>query len=152
MQRKWFGLAAGLAALGLGMGMTALTFADDEKETPLGLIMEKVQKNKSTITKGVRNVAAYKKSQADVEKAAKEWVKQAKEAKPLNDVVKTAKGQADPQKKWDELMDVWSKESQKLAEMAAKSDSSQKDVKDQLNTINKNCTECHTVFRIEEDF
>ncbi len=151
MQRKWFGLAAGLAALGLGLGVTALTFADDEKETPLGLIMEKVQKNKSTITKGVRNVAAYKKSQADVEKAAKEWVKQAKEAKPLNDVVKASK-EPDAQKKWDSLMGVWEKEAQKLADMAAKSDSSQKDVKDQLNTINKNCTECHTVFRIEEDF
>jgi len=151
MHRKWFGLAVGLA-LGLGMGMTALTFADDEKESPLGQIMEKVQKNKSTITKGVRNVAAYKKSQADVEKAAKEWVKLAKEAKPHNEVVKSAKGQADPQKKWDELMDVWGKESQKLADLVAKSETTQKDAKDQLNTINKTCTECHQVFRIEEDF
>ena len=151
MHRKWFGLAVGLA-LGLGMGMTALTFADDEKETPLGLIMEKVQKNKSTITKGVRNVAAYKKSQEKVEKAAKEWVKLAKEAKPLNDVVKSAKGEADPQKKWDDLMDLWGKESQKLADLVAKSETTQKEAKDQLNTINKTCTECHQVFRIEEDF
>jgi len=150
MHRKWFGLAVGLA-LGLGMGMTALTFADDEKETPLGQIMEKVQKDKTTITKGVRNVAAYKKSQADIEKAAKNWVKLAKEAKPLNDVVKTAKGETDAQKKWDDLMDLWGKESQKLADLVAKSETTQKDAKDQLNTINKTCTECHQVFRVEAD-
>ncbi|APW62857.1 cytochrome c [Paludisphaera borealis] len=150
MNRKWFGLAVGLA-LGLGMGMTALTFAADEKETELGKLMEKVQKNKTTITKGTRNVAAYKKSQAEIEKAAKDWVKQAKEAKPHNEVVKSAKGEADPQKKWDELMDLWGKESQKLADLVAKSESTQKDAKDQLNTINKTCTECHQVFRVDAD-
>jgi cytochrome c556 len=150
MQRKWFGIAVGMA-LGLGLGMTALTFADDEKETPLGLIMEKVQKNKTTITKGVRNVAAYKKSQADVEKAAKDWVKLSKEAKPLNDVVKTSK-EADAQKKWDHLMELWGKQAQELADLVAKSTTTQKEAKDQLNTVNKTCTECHQAFRIEEDF
>ncbi len=148
MNRKWFGLAASLA-LGLGVGMTAFSYADDE--TPLGAIMEKVQKQKTIVTKGTRNVAAYKKSQADIEKAAQEWVKLIKEAKPLNDAVKSAKGVEDAQKKWDDMMDLWSKESEKLAEIAAKSDSTQKDAKDQLNTINKTCTECHQVFRIEAD-
>jgi cytochrome c556 len=152
MHRKWFGLAVGLAlALGLGLGMTALTFAADDDETELGKIMEKVQKQKTTITKGVRNVASYKKSQADVEKAAKEWVKLAKEAKPHNDAVKAAKGVDDAQKKWDDLMDLWGKESQKLADMVAKAETTQKDAKDQLNTINKSCTECHQTFRIDAE-
>jgi cytochrome c556 len=151
MQRKWFGLAVGLAlALGLGLGMTALTFAADDEETELGKIMEKVQKQKTTITKGVRNVASYKKSQSDIEKAAKEWVKLAKEAKPHNDAAKSSK-EADAQKKWDDLMDLWGKESQKLADMVAKAETTQKDAKDQLSTINKTCTECHQVFRIDAE-
>ncbi|MDG3005167.1 cytochrome c [Paludisphaera mucosa] len=150
MKRNWFVLAACLA-LGLGLGVTAVSRSADDDETPLGKIMEKVQKHKATITKGVRNVASYKKSQEDIEKSAKEWSKLAKESKPLNDAVKAAKNQPEPQKKWDELMDLWGKESDKLAELAAKADSTQKDAKDQLNTINKTCTECHQVFRVDAE-
>ncbi|AMV37624.1 cytochrome c [Planctomyces sp. SH-PL62] len=149
MKRKWIALAASLT-FGLGLCATAFSGSSDE-ESALGQIMEKVQKQKAVITKGVRNVASYKKSQSDVEKAAKEWVKLAKESKPHNEAAKAAKGQDDPVKKWDELIDVWVKESEKLAEIAAKADSTQKDAKDQLNTINKNCTECHQVFRIDAD-
>ncbi len=149
MQRKWIALAATLA-FGLGLGATAFSGPADD-ESPLGQLMEKVQKNKATITKGVRNAASYKKSQKEVEEAAKDWVKLAKESKPLNDAAKAAKGQDDPVKKWDELMDLWAKESEKLADIAAKADSTQKDAKDQLNTINKTCTECHQVFRSDAD-
>ncbi|WP_165250615.1 cytochrome c [Paludisphaera soli] len=150
MQRKWIALAATLA-FGLGLGATAFSEPADDDASPLGQIMEKVQKNKAIITKGTRNVASYKKSQKEVEDAAKDWAKLAKESKPLNDAAKAAKGQADPVKKWDELMDLWAKESEKLAEIAAKADSTQKDAKDQLNTINKTCTECHQVFRIDAE-
>lgn len=151
MNRKWFGLAATLA-LGLGVGLTAFSFSyADDAETPLGAVMEKVQKQKTVITKGTRNKAMYDKSRADVEKAAKEWVKLAKEAKPMNDVVKTTQGVDNAQAKWDELMDTWEKEAEKLAEIAGKADSVQKDAKDQLNTINKNCTACHQVFRVDAD-
>jgi len=151
MHRKWFGLAATLA-LALGVGLTAFSFSyADDAETPLAAVMEKVQKQKTIITKGTRNKAMYAKSREDVEKAAKEWVKLSKEAKPLNDVVKTAQGVDNAQAQWDHLMDVWEKEAGKLADIAGKADSEQKAAKDQLNTINKNCTACHQVFRIEED-
>ena len=150
MHRKCFVLAASLV-LGLCAGAGATIFSGSDEESELGQIMEKVQKNKATITKGVRNVASYTKSREDVEKAAKEWAKLAKDTRPHNEVVKSAKGQADPQKKWDELIDQWVKDSEKLAEITGQADSSQKDAKDQLNTINKTCTECHQVFRIDSD-
>ena len=149
MKRKWMALAASLT-IGLGLGATAFSGSTDD-ESPLGQLMEKVQKQKATNTKGVRNVASYKKSQAEVKDAAKEWVKLAKESKPHNDAVKAAKNVAEPQKKWDELMDLWGKEAEKLAEIAGKADSTQKDAKDQLNTINKTCTECHQTFRVDAD-
>ncbi|WP_165070378.1 cytochrome c [Paludisphaera rhizosphaerae] len=147
MNRKWIILAASLT-VGLGLSATAFSRSADD-ETELGKIMEKVQKHKATLTKAVRNVAAYKKSQEDVKKSAEEWAKLAKESKPHNEAVKAAKNVPEPQKKWDELMDAWAKESLKLAEIAGKADSEQKDAKDQLNTVNKTCTECHQAFRVD---
>jgi len=149
MKRKWFALAASLA-FGLGLGATAFSSAADE-ESELGKLMEQVQKQKAVITKGVRNAASYKKSQGDVEKAAKEWVKLAKDSKPHNEAAKASKTEAEPVKKWDELIDQWIKDSEKLAEIAAKAGSDQKEAKDQFNAVNKTCTECHQTFRIEED-
>ncbi len=151
MNHKWFGLAATLA-LGLGVGLTAYANSNaDDELTPLGAVMEKVQKQKTILTKGTRNKTKYAESREDVEKAAKEWVKLSKEAKPLNDAAKNAQGVEDALGQWDHLMDVWEKEAEKLAEIAGKADSDQKAAKDQLNTINKNCTACHQVFRIEAD-
>lgn len=151
MTRKWITLAFSLSlALGLGLSATAFTGSADET-TELGEIMEKVQKQKAVLTKGVRNVAAYKKSREQVKEAAEEWAKLAKEAKPHNEPAKQAKDVTDAEKKWDDLCDAWEKEAKKLAEIADKADSDQKEAKDQFNTINKTCTECHTVFRIEAD-
>lgn len=152
MDSKWFGLAATLA-LGLGVALSSFSFshAADDGDASLHDIMEKVQKQKVIITKGVRNKAMYAKSREDVEKAAKEWVKLAKESKPLNDVVKTATGVDNAQEKWDEMMDFWEKESQKLADLTGDPATEQRTAKNQLNTINRNCTACHQVFRIDED-
>src|SRR6516162_2676480 len=97
MTGKWIVFASSAAILvGLGAGI-ALPNADDV-ETPLGKIMEKVQKHNLSITKGVRNKVAFKKSQKSVEQSAKELVKLAKLAKPLNDAVKKAKDVTEPQK------------------------------------------------------
>lgn len=151
MKRKWIVLAASLT-VGLGLGLSATAFSrSTDDETELGKIMEKVQKNKATITKGVRNAASYKNAREEVKKSAEDWTKLAKESKAHNEVVKNAKNVADPQKKWEELIDAWAKEAAKLAEIAGKADSTQKDAKDQLNTVNKTCTECHQVFRIDAE-
>lgn len=149
MMRKWITLAAGLT-LGLGLSAAAFSGATDE-ESELGQIMEKVQKHKAVLTKGTRNVAAYKKAQKEIKESAEEWAKLAKDTKPHGEPVKAAKNVPDAQKKWDDLCDLWEKEAKKLAEIADKADSTQKDAKDQLNTVNKSCTECHQVFRVDAD-
>ena len=123
MNRKWlvFPLSAGiLIVLGIAAG-PGLYGADDE-ETPLGKIMEKVNKHNSTINKGMRNKVNFAKSRKDVEKSAKELVKLGKEAKPIKDAVKKAKDLADPQKKWDDYMDDFIKTSEKLGDVTGKAE------------------------------
>jgi cytochrome c556 len=157
MNRKWVCLALAPALLvafsvlaGLSIAQDTEKEKDHDKETPLGKVMAEVQKKKIAITKATRNVAAYKKGQKDVEKAATELAKLAKEAKPFKDAVKNAKNEPNAEKKWDEFMDAFADHSKKLAEAAAKSETTQKAAKDIFQTVNKACTDCHTVFRIDE--
>src|SRR5262245_29748918 len=94
MIRKWLGftITAGiLVSLGVGV---SLSLAEDEKEGPLAKVMEKVQKNYLTITKGTRNAAYFKKSQKQVEASAKDLVKLAEEVKAKKIKV-TAENSAD---------------------------------------------------------
>jgi cytochrome c556 len=149
MNGKWlvFPLSAGvLLVFGIVAG-PGLYGADDE--TPLGKIMEKVNKANSTITKGTRSKVYFAKSRKDVEKSAKELAKLAKEAKPLTDAIKKAKV-ADPQKKWDAYMDVFIKSSEKLGEVSAKSSATYEEAKSAFTVVKKVCTDCHTDFRVEE--
>ena len=67
MNRKWlaFPLSAGiLIVLGITAGPGLLRADDDE--SPLGKIMEKVNKHNSTITKGTRTKVAFAKDQKKV--------------------------------------------------------------------------------------
>jgi cytochrome c556 len=149
MNRKWlvFPLSAGvLLVFGIVAG-PGLYGADDE--SPLGKIMEKVNKHNSTITKGTRNKVSFVKSRKDVEKSAKELVKLAKEAKPLAEAIKKAKV-ADPQKKWDEYMDDFIKSSEKLGDVAGKADATYDDAKGAFSVVKKACADCHKDFRVEE--
>ncbi|MGD0045359.1 MAG: cytochrome c, partial [Isosphaeraceae bacterium] len=127
-----------------------------ETETPLGKIMEKVQKHNIAITKATRNVAAFKKNQKEVEKSAADLAKLAKDAKPLKEAyLKNAKEETDPKKrqeKWDEIMDAFAKTSKDLAVAAAKDGATQKQVRDLFQTVKKTCSDCHTVFRVESEF
>jgi cytochrome c556 len=155
MNRKWTGIAlAAFLVVASGIGVNLSSAQDqEEQETPLGKIMEKVQKHNTAITKGTRNVAAYKKSQKDVEKAARDLAKLAKEAKPLRaNYLKNAKSEADPVKKWDEIMDAFAKSSTELADATGKDSTTQKEAKDLFQAVKKSCSECHTVFRVEDEF
>lgn len=154
MNRKWIGLVAAAAVAVTACG---LSLAQDEKhketESPLGKIMEKVQKRNSEITKYTRNAATYKKSQKDLEKAAADLHKLAKESKPLKEAyLKNAKGESEPAKKWDEIMDAFVKTTKDLADLVAKESATQKQAKDCFQTVKKTCSDCHTVFRVEEEF
>ena len=152
MIRKWtvFALSAGLllAIAGAGFGL-----ADDDEESPLGKVMEKVNKQSNAIKKATRNLVSYRKSHKDVAKSSKELIKLAKEAKPLKDALAKAKNEANPQKKWDELMDSFIATSEKLSDVAGKSGADAAglaDTKKAFSAVSKSCSECHTVFRVDE--
>ena len=66
--------------------------------------------------------------------------------------MKNAKNETDPQKKWDEIMDAFAKTSKNLADVAGKEGVSQKEAKSVFQTVKKTCSDCHTVFRVEEGF
>ncbi len=114
--------------------------------------MEKVQKLNRDIDRYTRNAAQYKKSQKDLEKASLEFVKLAKDSKPIKDpYVKIAKGVKEPEKTWNEMMDAWEKASKDLATAAAKDSTTQKEAKDLFQKVKKTCANCHTVFNVEKE-
>jgi cytochrome c556 len=129
-----------------------LSRADDKEETPLGKIMEKVNKANAIIQKGTRNQVNFKKSQKDVAKNAMELVKLGKEAKKIRSAVKNAKDVTEPGKKWDELMEEFIKTSGKLSEVAGKTDATQLNAKNAFGAVKKSCADCHAVFKVEENF
>ncbi len=162
MPHKWLVFTASAAlsvALGLLVAPRFTRAADDEKETPLGKIMEKVNKADATIRKHFRTPVAFKKNQLDVEKSAKALVKLAKEvklaeeaplAKVIKDTMKKAKEVPDPAKKWDEYIDELVKTSEKLGEITAKPNAPYPDAKNAYKAVQKACADCHKDFRVEE--
>ncbi|QEH36294.1 Cytochrome C' [Aquisphaera giovannonii] len=153
MNRKWIGLAAtSLLVAACGLVAAQDKKEHDEPETPLGKIMEKVQKLNGDMTRYVRNAAQYKKSQKDLEKAALEFAKLAKESKKFTDpYVKNVKDVKEPQKKWDDIMDAWEKTSKDLAAAVAKDSTTQKEAKELFQKVKNTCADCHTVFRVEKE-
>jgi cytochrome c556 len=147
MLRKWmvFALSAGVL-----IAIAGASFSADDEETELGKVMEKVNKQSASIKKGVRNLVNFNKSHKDVAKASKELVKLAKEAKPLKDALGKAKSEANPQQKWNELMDAFIDKAEKLGEVVGKSSPDFDDTKKAVNAMNKSCTDCHQVFRVDE--
>jgi cytochrome c556 len=157
MNRKWIGFAATALVAASGLASRLSVAQDQEKhsqpETPLGKIMEKVQKHNIALTKATRNVAAFKKNQKEVEKFSSELFKLAKESKQHKEpYVKNAKDEPAPEKKWDEIMDAFAKTSKELATAAAKEGATQKQAKDLFQSVKKTCSDCHTVFRVEKEF
>jgi cytochrome c556 len=149
-KRLAFLMSAGMVAvLGIAVG-SSMSVAQDKEESSLEHIMEKVNKANSTITKGTRNKAAFAKSQKDVEKSAKEFVKLAKVAKPLKEAVAKAKNLPDAQKKWDEYMDDFIKTSEKLVDVSAKPAATFEDARTAFGAVKKSCADCHKDFRVDE--
>ena len=148
MLRKWLVFALSAAVL-VSIAGAGFSIADDE-ESELGKLMEKVNKQGNAIKKGTRTKVTFNKSQKDVAKSAKELAKLAKESKSRKEALTRAKNEADPQKKWNELSEAFISSSEKLGEVAGKSSPDFDDTKKAWNAVNKSCTECHQVFRVDE--
>ena len=148
MLRKWmvFALSAGVM-----LAVAGATFSADDEESELEKVMEKVNKNSNAIKQGTRNLVNFQKKQKDVAKASKELVKLAKQSKPLKDALGKAKNEANPQQKWNELMDIFISQSEKLSDLAGKSEPSYDDTKKAFSAVSKTCAECHRVFRVDDE-
>ncbi len=145
MNRKWTLLT--VVSLTTAIVASSAAFADDE--SPLHLLMEKVNKSNTAIRKATRTPVEYKKAgkREEVEKDAKEFIKLGKEARAMKTAI-TSK--TPPYEKWTKLMDEFIKSSEELAAVAAKADSTQVQAKDAFTAVGKTCTNCHTDFRVEE--
>ena len=148
MLRKWmvFTLSAGLLVTLAGVG-----FSGDDDESPLEKIMEKVNKANAKIKQGVRNPANYRKKQKEVAENSKVMVKLAKESKPMKNALDRAKNEPKPQEKWNSLMDAFIEKSENLSEVANKPSPDYDATKKAFSTLSKTCTDCHNVFRVEEE-
>jgi cytochrome c556 len=148
MQRKWIvlaGITATCTALAAG-----LSAAQDEK-SPLHETMEKIQKNYVAINKNTRNAASFNKSQKKVVESAEKISELAKVAKPIKDAVKKAKDVDNAGEKWDTFMDSLIKNSDNLAKVAGQSGATVKNAKAAYAAVKKTCSDCHGVFRVDED-
>jgi len=148
MNRKWAIQAVVTFASALIGG--GFSLAQEEDESPLHKIMEKVQSNNGKITKGVRNAVSYKKSQKDVAAAAEDLVKLAKEAKPLNEIAKKTEGVEDAVAMYDGFSNDFIKEAEDFSKLVSNADTTQTDAKAGYKKVTKTCTACHDVFRPEE--
>jgi cytochrome c556 len=148
MKRKWAVLA--FTSVFSALAVTAISFADDDEKSPLHKVMEKVQADNSKITKGVRNAVMFKKSQKDVVAAAEDLVKQAKEAKPLDEGAKKTAGVEKAAEKWASLSDDFIKEAEEFAKFVVKDDVKQEAAKDAYKKVSKTCGACHDIFKKDE--
>jgi cytochrome c556 len=149
MQRKW--TIALVSMFSFSILVAGISMADDT-ESPLHVLMEKVNLKTNAIKKAVRTPVAYKKGQKDVVSSTEELIKLAKDAKDLSkDAVKKAKGIADPDKKWAERCDAFSKELQTFHDVASKPATTQDQAKKAFSKVSTSCTDCHMVFRVEEE-
>jgi cytochrome c556 len=56
----------------------------------------------------------------------------------------------DPQKKWDEYIELLIKSSEKLETVAAKAGANFQDAKDAFGEVKKACADCHKDFRVDD--
>ncbi len=149
MLRKWMVLAATMVSV--SVLAAGFTMADDD-ESPLHKLMEKVGSKTNAVKKITRTAVAYKKSQKEIAPIVEDLVKLSKETKDLaKEAAKKAKDVKEPVKKWEELTDSWTKKLEEFAKTVAKPDTDQAKAKSAWGLVNQTCTDCHNVFRVEDE-
>jgi cytochrome c556 len=145
MFRKWTILLAVMSAV--TVAFAGISMADDE-ESPVHKLMEKVSSTGNAIKKATRTAVAYKKSQAELPKLAGEMIDLAKKAKEFKE---PSEKQKKTYAEWQKLCDDWIKETEKFKDVVANPATKQEAAKKAYNTVNTTCTDCHKVFRVEDD-
>ena len=69
----------------------------------------------------------------------------------MKDVAKKAKEVANPEKKWDEYIDLLVKYCEDLGKVAGKADATYQDAKDAYAKVKSACADCHNDFRVDEN-
>jgi RNA polymerase sigma factor (sigma-70 family) len=119
---------------------------------PLHQLMEDVNAKSNAIKKTIRNSVAYKKAQAQKEIVTTTGVliKLSKEARGLSkEGIKNAKDVEDAERRWFELIDALTSQLEEFAQAAGQVDTTHGAAKSAWNQVNRKCTDCHTVFRVE---
>ena len=144
MFRKTLVLAAVMSAV--AVGFAGLSIAADEPS--LEKIMEKVQANNLILTKATRTKVAFAKDQKKIATAATDLAKLGKDSREF-------KGPAEKQKKsqaeWTKLVDDLVKKSEELADVAGKPSLTFEQAKKSYTAVKATCTNCHNVFRVDEE-
>ncbi len=146
MPRKFAVLTAAMLGVALTLALTGPSVADDEK--PLEKLMEVVNVKHRAIKNATRSAATWKKDASNAAKAAEEISRKGKEARK-------EKGPSVEQKKtyaeWTNLMDDMIKSADEMAVLATKPGATQPQAKDIYTKLTKTCSDCHAVFRVDED-
>jgi cytochrome c556 len=146
MPRKLAALVAATSGVAMILALAGLSVADDEK--PLEKHMEVINAKTKTIKNATKTIAAWTKDSKNVIKAGEEISRLGKEARK-------EKGPAEEQKKtyeeWTKLMDDMIKASDDLVALASESGTPQPKAKEAFNKLNKSCSDCHAVFRVDEE-
>jgi len=132
--------------LGVSIAVTGLAIGDDE--SPLEKQMSEVNKKNTAIRKVTKTVATWKKDGKNVAADAERISELAKEAKKDKTAAeKVQKSQTD----WEKFSDGMIKAADDLAAVSKKPDSTHAEAKSAFGALQKSCTECHAVFRVEDD-
>ena len=146
MPRKFAALVAATLGVALTFSRAAFSFADDE--SPLEKHMSTINAKTKAIKNATKTLAAWKKDGKSVVKNAEEISRLGKEARK-------EKGPAEQQKKtfdeWTKLMDDMIHSADEMAVLAAKPGATQPQAKDIYTKLTKTCSDCHAVFRVDED-
>ena len=111
--------------------------------------MEKVNKTHNSLRNAVKTPVAYKKAGTkQILEDAEALLKQAKESR---DFTEPAKEQKKPQKEWTDATDVMIKTTGEFIEVI-KADKGPAEAKKALVPVTKSCSDCHAIFRVDEDF
>jgi cytochrome c556 len=146
MPRKRTTLAAVMTAVALAF--TGLALAAQEEGSPLEKMMETINRKNLALKKMVRTKVAFSKAKtAEFKENSDAMITEAKKAR-------AEKGPAEKQKKtyeeWTKLMDDFIAKTGAFQGVATKPGVTFEATKKSYDALNKSCTNCHNVFRVDE--